>query len=115
MSEEFWIKEKELDSPTAILEVGGRLGVKPSQDLRERCGELRDKGFTDLVLNMSNVTFISSSGVGALVVLAGECSIKGGNARFVCVSQPVIRAIKLLNLGQFLTIEYSDEEAVAQE
>lgn len=112
MADEFWIKEVKLEEPKAVLEIGGRLGVNPAKDLRSYCAELRDKGFTQLELDMSKVTFISSSGVGALVVLSGECSIKGGNARLVNVSQPVMRAVNLLNLGRFLSIEQAAEPAV---
>ena len=113
MSEEFWIKEMEMNEPKAVLEIGGRLGVKPAKDLRAFCAELRDKGYSELVLDMSKVTFISSSGIGTLVVLSGESSIKGGIARLVNISQRVERAITLLNLGQFLSIGERDEPAVA--
>jgi len=114
MSKEFWIEEKELRAPVAILQVGGRIGANPAKDLRARCAELKDRGFEHLVLDMAEVSFIASSGVGALIVLTGEFSIRGGSVRFVAPSQPVQRAIELLNLGQFLTIHATQQEALDQ-
>lgn len=112
MSDQFWITEARMEAPIAVVRVGGRLGAKPAKELRTLCVALRDQGYRHLVVNLSDVTFIASSGMGALIVLTGEFSIKGGSARFVSLSQPVRRTIELLNLGQFLTVEDDEESAL---
>lgn len=113
MSEQFWIKEKRMEAPTAVIGVGGRLGANPAKELRQLCTTLSEKGYSHLIIDMSEVTFIASSGVGAMIVLTGEFSIQGGSATFVSLSQPVQRSIKMLNLGQFLTVAANEQEAIA--
>ena len=113
MSGEFWIEEGTSKSPVATLKVGGRMGANPAKELRARCADLKEQGFDHMVIDMSAVTFIASSGVGALIVLTGEFSIRGGSTHFVALSQPVQRAIELLNLSKFLTVHASEEEALA--
>lgn len=113
MSEQFWIKEKQMDAPTASISVGGRLGGDSANELRTWCVTLRDKGYRHLILDMSEVTFIASSGIGALIVLTGEFDIQGGSAHLVALSQSVQRTIKLLNLTKFLKIEKSEKEVLA--
>jgi anti-anti-sigma factor len=114
MSDDFWIKESEIELPTAVLKVGGRLGAQPAKKLRIFCETLKDKGFRHLIVDMSEVSFIASSGVGALIVMTGEFSVKGGSVRFVSLSQAVRRVIRLLNLERFITIDANEEEALAK-
>ncbi|UCD20243.1 MAG: STAS domain-containing protein [candidate division WOR-3 bacterium] len=114
MSDQFWIKESEMRRPVAVLKIGGRIGVKQARELRSRCAMLRYDGYRHLILNMSEVTFIASSGVGALIVLSGEMRIKGGGMHLACVSQSVMRVIKLLNVDGFLTIEPDEETALSK-
>ena len=114
MSVKFWIKEGQMQPPVAVLRIGGWLGVNQAKELLSQCASLRYKGYLHLILNMSEVTFIASSGIGALVVLSGEMKIKGGSTNLVSVSQPVMRVIELLNLGKFVTIEKSEEKALAK-
>ena len=114
MAAEFWIEERQLQLPIAVLKIGGRMGANPAKELRTRCSELKERGFENLVIDMSEVTFIASSGVGALVVLTGEFSIRGGSTHFVALSPPVQRAIELLNLAQFLAVHDSERDALRQ-
>jgi anti-anti-sigma factor len=114
MSDEFWIKESEMEPPTAVLKIGGRLSAQPAKKLRIFCETLKDKGFRHLVVDMSEISFIASSGVGALIVMTGEFSVKGGSVRFVSLSQAVRRVIRLLNLERFITIDSNEEEALAK-
>jgi anti-sigma B factor antagonist len=112
MSDQFWIKERRMEAPIAVIAVGGRLGAKPAKVLRELCNKFSKDGYIHLVIDMSDVTFIASSGVGAMIVLTGEFSIKGGGAIFVSLSQPVQRSIKMLNLGRFLAVATDEQEAI---
>jgi anti-sigma B factor antagonist len=114
MSDEFWIKESEMEPPTAVLKIGGRLSAQPAKKLRIFCETLKDKGFRHLVVDMSEISFIASSGVGALIVMTGEFSVKGGSVRFVSLSQAVRRVIRLLNLERFMIIDSNEEEALAK-
>ena len=112
MSAEFWMEHEEKQLPVATVKVGGRMGANPAKELRSRCSELKDRGYDRLIIDMSAVTFIASSGVGALIVLTGEFSIGGGSVHFVSLSQPVQRAIELLNLAKFLTVQATEAEAL---
>ena len=113
MKEEIWIEEVDMQRPTAVLKLGGRIGVKQAKELRTRCSLIRSNGYKHIVLNLKEVSFIASSGIGALIVLSGEMRIKGGGVHLVAVSPPVLRVIKLLNVSGFLTIEQSEAELLA--
>ena len=112
MMDQFWINESMLETPVAVLRIGGRLDAEAAKELRTTAAALADKGYLHIVLNLSEVTFIASSGVGSLVVLSGEMGVRGGSAHLACISHPVIRVIDLLNLRDHLAIAANEEDVL---
>ena len=66
-----------------------------------------------IVFNLAGVSFIASSGVGALLSLDEELRNDGASFRLAQLSPGVDSVLRLLNLDQFLTIEPSEEAAIA--
>jgi anti-sigma B factor antagonist len=64
------------------------------------------------VLNLSGVTFIASSGVGALLALVEECRQSGEQVRIAAASPAVRSVVGLLNLQQFLAMSPTEDEAM---
>ena len=93
-----------------ILRVVGRLDAKSVPALLARCTEVRASG-RNLILNLSRIDFIASSGVGALLSVAEEFKKAGRMVRFASPSTPVLTVIQLLNLEPFLPIDASEQEA----
>lgn len=96
---------------TVVLRVSGRIETKSASQLLHRCAAVRNAG-QDLVLNLANVSFIASSGIGALLALTEQFRESGTQVRFAAMSTAVESVIRLLNLDQFLSIEASEEDAV---
>jgi anti-anti-sigma factor len=65
-----------------------------------------------LIVNLSGVAFIASSGIGGLLALVGDFGDLGLTVRFVELSQPVHSVIKLINLDGFLGIDATEAEAL---
>ena len=98
---------------TAVLRLKGRLDVKTSPELLQRAAEVQANG-QNLVLNLSEVSFIGSSGIGALLVLVEQFKEQAGVVRLVSPSPAVEAVIKLLNLDRFLAVDTSEEKALAE-
>lgn len=110
-TDKFWIEETTVEPPLAVIRVGGRVGVEPAKELRDLARNLMERQVVHVIVDVAEVTFIASSGIGALIVASGEFDIKGGSFQLVRVSEPVKRAIRLLNLEQFLTMQDSVDAA----
>ena len=67
----------------------------------------------NLIVNLAEVDFVASSGVGSLLALTEEFEEEGLRICFVHLSDVVESVIKLLNLDSFLTI--LEDEAAASE
>ena len=112
MNNELEISKPEDRGGTVLLRVKGRLDVKTSPLLLQRVAEIQANG-QNLVLNLSEVTFMGSSGIGALLVLVEQFQEQGGSVRFASLSPAVDSVVKLLNLDRFLSIDPTENESFA--
>jgi len=104
-------EQREGPGHVAILRVKGRLDGETSPLLLQRCARIQSGGQA-MVLNLSGVTFLGSSGVGALLVLA-EPGENSPPVRFAALSETAQAVVELLDLTQFLMLEATEESAVA--
>jgi anti-anti-sigma factor len=74
-----------------IAAVAGEIDVSTVAQFRERLLELADDGGT-LIVDLNRVTFIDSTGLGALVATAGRAAEHGGSLYAVC-AQPQPRRL----------------------
>ena len=110
-TEPIQFEEREGRGPVAILRVHGRLDGETSPLLLQRCAEIHRDG-RDVVLNLAGVTFLGSSGVGALLVLA-ESGDGSPGVCFAALSESAQTVVDLLDLKQYLPLEATEESAAA--
>jgi anti-sigma B factor antagonist len=92
-----------------ILDVKGRLVVgEPVASLRERIRELCSSGSQNLILNLAEVDYIDSTGLGGLVISFTSLKKSGGALKLLNLSR---RNIELLVLTKLTTVfEVFDDE-----
>ena len=112
MAEAFQIQET-ASAGAAVFRIHGHLDAKSAPELLARGKGVRKQG-QGLVLNLSQVTFIASSGVGSILALAEEFTQNQLAFRLAEVPSAVMSVFQLLNLDNFLEIDDSEEEAVSR-
>ena len=112
MVKEFSIDQHATDQGAVVLRVTGRLDARNAQTLLQTCREMEEKGSKNLVLNLSEVTFVASSGIGTLLALTEEFADASGSVHLVALSDPVMSVVELLNLTQFLNIGATEADAL---
>ena len=76
----------------------------------EKFSEENPKNF---ILDLSQIDFVDSSGIGALVKIAKRVQNNGGS--FQTVTNPrVTQTVKLVRLEQFLSLQPSVDDALAR-
>jgi anti-sigma B factor antagonist len=98
----------------AVLWLEGRIVLgEETSALREKVKSLIGSGKKKLILNMSNVTLIDSSGLGALVAAYSAAKSAGASLRLCNLGS---KFSELLHITKLLTIfEVSNTEADAIE
>jgi anti-sigma B factor antagonist len=93
-----------------ILDLKGRLTVgDPIGGLRERIRELSESGRSNIILNLEDVDYIDSTGLGGLVISYTLLKKAGGALKILNLSK---RNIELLVLTKLSTVfeAFNDEQ-----
>jgi len=95
--------EMEHQQDTLLVRLGGELDLGTADKLRLALDkELMNKGSKYLILNLSRVTFIDSSGLGVILGRYKRLSRSGGKVFLVGAQPPVKRILELSGLLQIM-------------
>jgi len=96
----------------AVLDLEGRIVLgEESNAMRERVKELLTGGKTKIVLNMDNVTYIDSAGLGTLVAIFHSAKQQGATLKLANLGS---KFREVLQVTRLLTVfEVFDNEAAA--
>jgi anti-sigma B factor antagonist len=106
------IQRGETHGKTVVLRVRGRLDARTAPRLLEQAMPFAGMG-RNLVLTLSDVTFMGSSGIGVLLAVSQAFQDLRGSVRLVAPSAAVVSVVRLLNLEPFLKIDATEDAALA--
>ncbi len=89
----------------ATARLSGDLDIVTSEDAKRELAQLVDDGVTTLTLDLGDVGFVDSSGLGVLVALHRHAEAKGAAFVVRSVPPPVQRLFEITRLGDLLTID----------
>lgn len=87
-----------------VVEVSGEIDVYTAPVLRERLASLVDAGRTDLVVDLTPVRFMDSTGLGVLVGVLKKIRGHGGRLQLVIDSDRLLRVFEITALTQVFAI-----------
>jgi anti-sigma B factor antagonist len=96
-----------------VLEVGGEIDVYTAPQLRERLIELVERGSRHIVVDMEQVEFLDSTGLGVLVGGLKRVRAHDGSLRLVCAQERILKIFRITGLEKVFGIYPSVDEAVA--
>jgi anti-anti-sigma factor len=100
------------DERDTVVTVAGEVDAASVQSLRDRIDTL---SAVYLVLDHTQVRFMDSSGLAALVAVRRRLQSLGGSVAVVCGEGVVLRVLKLTGLDKVLAVFPTREEALAGE
>jgi anti-sigma B factor antagonist len=97
-----------------VLKLRGKLSLGDSVDrLRADLYELIGNGDTRIVLDLSEVPMIDSSGIGLLVKSLTSAKQLGGSIRLLNPSKFIIQTLKMIGLLNMFDVFEDQERAIA--
>ena len=94
--------EKQIDGQVAVLRCAGRLNMVAAPRLRSAIDQSVEEGLPRVVVDLTETTFVDSSGLGALVGGLKAVRQAGGDLRLAGASDQVMAVLKLTNLDRVL-------------
>ena len=102
---------RQVDSVT-VIDMSGRITLgEGCTQLRELIRELMGKGQNRLLLNLADVTYIDSSGIGELVSGFTTVSNQGGQLKLLNLTKKVHDLLQITKL--YTVFDVHDDEAKA--
>ena len=107
------ISTREVDG-VSVLELEGRIVLgEESNSLREKVKGLIAAGKKKIVLNMDNVTFIDSAGLGTLVAAHHSAKSQGASLRLCHLGSKFQEVLQITKLLTVFEVYNTEAEAVA--
>lgn len=110
---EFRIDEEHPRSGTAVLALHGDADLHSVQELRARLDDLVEGGTTTLIVDLSEVMFVDSTGLGALLEATKRLRARGGVLRIACPRPEVRRIFEITLLDRVFPLASTRSEALA--
>ena len=95
-----------------ILELTGEMDLYSSNTLKETVVQLWNDGVTRLVIDLSQLEYVDSSGIGVLLAVYSSSQKRGNRITFAGATGSVMKVIELTKLDGFLPMEPSTERSI---
>lgn len=106
------IKVRE-EAQAAILTLSGRLDLASGAALKEHLKALFERDKTSIHLNLADIEFINSSGLGALVSVMKEVRLLKGRLTLSNLASYVQEIFEITQLSHIFEIYATEEEALS--
>ncbi len=87
------------------IDLSGRVYVEEAMKLREQAFQHLDQGCKTIVINLSGVDYMDSSGLGAIISVHKHALQKGGRMTVKGLRGEVKELFELTKLGSIVNIE----------
>ena len=99
-------------SNTAVIRLAGLLNAHTAPSLKEQISALINSGSSQLVLDLSEVEFIDSSGLAALVSGMKRARTQDGGFSIAGASEDILAVFRLTMLDKVFKFYSTPEEAL---
>jgi anti-sigma B factor antagonist len=100
--------------PFTVLSPRGEIDFATGPQLKQAIIEALVAGDVDLVVNLQDVDFIESTGLGALISGRRRAHALKGSLRLVCSEDQLLKIFRITGLDKVFAIFGSVEEATGQ-
>ena len=96
-----------------ILDIKGRLTLGPeATQLREQVYALAAAGSKNVILNLAEVNYIDSTGLGALVICATTLRKAGGDVKLLNLTKRNLELLVITKLATVFALFIDEQDAV---
>jgi anti-sigma B factor antagonist len=103
------------DGGRTVVDVAGEVDVYTAPTLRDHLSHLVAEGRYHLVLDLEDVAFLDSTGLGVLVGGLKRVRAHDGSLSLVCTQERILKVFRITELTKVFRIHGSVPEALAAE
>lgn len=99
------LRERPIEADGCALAVAGELELATAPQLRTAIGTLLGTGCRHVVVDLSETTFLDSTGLGALVWAAHRVRSAGGDFSVVRPNRAIVPTLEVTGVGPVLALD----------
>ena len=107
------VKSQVLTDSIIVINPGRLLDNNNAHFVAQKLSEARSKGRKFVIMDMAELEFLSSAGVGAILGSIEDFRGIGGDIILCNASSTILHVFKVLDLDGYLTIKTTQEDAVS--
>jgi anti-sigma B factor antagonist len=109
----FQINDQAIDADTHVIELGGEVDLYTAPEFKERMVQVIEDGKKQVVVDLSDATFIDSTTLGVLVGGVKRLRPAGGSLALVCKDENICKIFEITGLDRVFPIYETRDEALA--
>ncbi|WP_036222839.1 STAS domain-containing protein [Mesoaciditoga lauensis] len=95
-----------------VVSPEGDFDVETSRSLKEEVRKRILSGTSNIIIDLTNVSYVDSSGLGTLIALQKDARLNGGSVSIVGASSQIKRVMKMTNLDKLFAFYDKLEEVI---
>lgn len=105
--------EKQVKQDVFVFYIRGHIDFLRSQKVKSYfMAQIDDNNIRKIALNLEKLTYVDSSGLGALLAILQKVNNKQGKMRICCVQRPVYDIMNLTKLIHLFQVDSTEETSV---
>ena len=104
--------ETRVENDMVVISINGQLDSFASRDLKAELQELIDARNYRLLLDLENVNYVDSSGIGAVVAAAQQVRKRKGDVKLFGMAADIRKIFELVGASKVLEIFETEQEAM---
>jgi anti-sigma B factor antagonist len=109
---DFGLVDEAVDDTTHVVSLRGEIDALTAPRLGSRLFGLADEGKRGVVVDLSEVTFMDSTGIGVLLNALRHFTLRHGTLVLVCPTERVLRPFQITGLTEIISVYDSREKAL---
>jgi anti-sigma B factor antagonist len=101
----------ELEDGAFVLQIIGEININTLADIRSKVDSFELSQYRKIVVDLTKVNFLDSSGMGYLVVLIKQAKVNQSEISLRNPSPLVRRMLSTIHIDRYVTIESGDGQA----
>lgn len=104
-------RTEQINEDTVIIFPGRSLDNSNAHEITNLLSKIQRDGLRYAIIDMKELEFLSSAGVGSILGVLGGFRDAGGDIVLCNVGERILHILEILDLRDFLTIEQNEESA----
>lgn len=113
MPPEFALNEDAIDDDRHVVAVRGEIDLFTAPELKQRLTDAIEGGKTQIVVDLTETTFLDSTALGVLIGAVKRLRTREGSLVIVNVDQNIAKTFEITGLDQIFTIVSERDAAIA--